>query len=275
VVETATGQQRQHIRLDKILQAWGWTGPPNGAFTLGGECLLIGDAAAGVCFIDPLTGELLHRRQVHRGNVSRMVFSPSGRFLATVAGDATILVWNAADFLRPARPKPLKLLDAELSSLWDDLASADAPKAALAMRQLTRAGEPALNLLRERLPPAKAVTVDAKRLKQWLDDLDDESFETRRRAEAEIEKLGEAARPALQKAADGQPSLHVRRTIDRLTAKLDSPQLARPARSVEVLEFIGTPAARDLLEKLAKGAPEARLTIEAQASLARLLNKGK
>jgi hypothetical protein len=39
------------------------------------------------------------------------------------------------------------------------------------------------------------------------------------------------------------------------------------------LEFIGTPAARDLLEKLAKGAPEARLTIEAQASLARLLSK--
>jgi hypothetical protein len=115
--------------------------------------------------------------------------------------------------------------------------------------------------------------VDAKRLKQWLNDLDDESFETRRRAEAEIEKLGEAARPALQKAADGQPSLHVRRTIDRLTAKLDSPQLARPARSVEVLEFIGTPAARDLLEKIAKGAPEARLTIEAQASLARLLSK--
>jgi hypothetical protein len=117
--------------------------------------------------------------------------------------------------------------------------------------------------------------VDAKRLKQWLDDLDDESFETRQRAEAEIEKLGEAARPALQKAADGQSSLHVRRTIDRLKAKIDPRQLMRPARSVEVLEFIGTPAARDLLEKLAKGAPEARLTTEAQASLARLLNKGK
>jgi WD40 repeat protein len=273
VVETATGQQRQQIRFDKILPSWGWLWPPNVAFTPGGECLLIGDGVGGVSFVDPLAGELLHRRQANGGIVSRMVFSSSGRYLATVGGDATVLVWNAADFLRPARPKPLKLLDAELSALWDDLASADGPKAAIAMRQLTRAGEPALNLLRERLPPATAVTLDAKRLKQWLDDLDDESFETRRQAEAEIEKLGEAARPALQKTAAGQPSEHVRRTIDLLIAKLDAPQLARPARSVEVLELIGTPAARDLLEKLAKGAPEARLTKEAQSSLARVPNK--
>jgi hypothetical protein len=37
-----------------------------------------------------------------------------------------------------------------------------------------------------------------------------------------------------------------------------------------VLEDIGTPAARNLLQTLASGAPAARLTREAQASLERL-----
>jgi hypothetical protein len=41
-------------------------------------------------------------------------------------------------------------------------------------------------------------------------------------------------------------------------------------RAVEVLEEIGTPAARKLLETLAKGAPAARITKEAKASLGRL-----
>jgi hypothetical protein len=40
-----------------------------------------------------------------------------------------------------------------------------------------------------------------------------------------------------------------------------------------VQEFIGTPAARKLLQTLASGAPAARLTREAQASLDRLARR--
>jgi hypothetical protein len=271
IVEMATGQVRQQIDIFKILPAWFW--PPPVFFTPGGEFLLMGEGGTGVAIIDPLTGELLHRRQDHRGHVGRIVFSPSGRLMASIGGDTTILVWNAADFLRPARPKQIHLSDDELMATWDALASADAAKAALAIRQLTRAGEQAVSLLSKRLPAAKSVALDVNNLKQWLADLDDESFETRKRAEAEIEKLGEAARPALEKKLAGEPSPELRRTIERLTAKLDparSPQLLQSSRAVEVLESIRTQAARDLLEKLAKGAAEARLTREAKASLDRL-----
>ncbi len=38
-------------------------------------------------------------------------------------------------------------------------------------------------------------------------------------------------------------------------------------RAVEVLERVGTPEARQILEDLARGAPEARLTREAKAAL--------
>lgn len=42
------------------------------------------------------------------------------------------------------------------------------------------------------------------------------------------------------------------------------------SNSVQVLERIGTPEARELLAELAKGQPEARLTQEAQAALQHL-----
>ena len=46
--------------------------------------------------------------------------------------------------------------------------------------------------------------------------------------------------------------------------------MLRGLRGVAVLEDIATPGARQRLESLAQGAPEARLTREAKASLQRL-----
>jgi hypothetical protein len=47
----------------------------------------------------------------------------------------------------------------------------------------------------------------------------------------------------------------------------------RVTRTVEVLEWIGTPEARQLLDMLAQGAPEAQPTQEAKASLQRLARR--
>jgi hypothetical protein len=49
-----------------------------------------------------------------------------------------------------------------------------------------------------------------------------------------------------------------------------SPETVRLVRAVEVLEHIGTAEARELLELLARGTPEARITREAKAALTRL-----
>ena len=48
----------------------------------------------------------------------------------------------------------------------------------------------------------------------------------------------------------------------------------RALRAVEALEHAGTAKARSLLQDLARGAPEARLTREARAALARLAKQG-
>jgi hypothetical protein len=47
-------------------------------------------------------------------------------------------------------------------------------------------------------------------------------------------------------------------------------QTLRSLRAIEVLEHLATPEARQVLQKLAEGAPNVRLTREAKAALARL-----
>ena len=64
------------------------------------------------------------------------------------------------------------------------------------------------------------------------------------------------------------------RRIEELLKKIEdgavSGERLREVRALEVLEGLGTPEARKLLEELAKGAADAALTQEAKASLERL-----
>jgi hypothetical protein len=107
-------------------------------------------------------------------------------------------------------------------------------------------------------------------------DLDTNQFAVRESAKQELEKLGEIAAPACRKALEQKPSVEARRRLEALLEKQSrewqnpSSERLRTLRAVEVLEHIGTPEARQVLETLAKGAPEARLTQEAAESLQRL-----
>jgi hypothetical protein len=81
--------------------------------------------------------------------------------------------------------------------------------------------------------------------------------------------------PALRKALDSKPSAEARRRMESVLEKPRNlpPGTLQAIRAVEVLENISTPGARRLLESLAEGAPEARLTQEAKASLGRLAKR--
>jgi hypothetical protein len=87
-----------------------------------------------------------------------------------------------------------------------------------------------------------------------------------------LEGLGDLAEPALHKALDGEPSLVLRRRIERLLDKLyvPTPRQLRDLRAVELLELVGRSDARQLLKTLADGVSGTRLTREAKSAIERL-----
>jgi hypothetical protein len=169
----------------------------------------------------------------------------------------------------------VKLGPEGVAKAWADLAGADAARAFRARGALASSPEEAVALLKGRLRPARAA--DAQRLRRLLADLESEQFAVREKAQADLEELGDLAEPALRQALADKPPLEVRRRVqavlDRLRGPVTHPEALRSLRAAAVLEDVGTPAARQLLAELAAGAPEARLTREAKASLARLARR--
>jgi len=154
-------------------------------------------------------------------------------------------------------------------ALWQDLASRDAILAASATWRLAQA-EGADAFLARQLRPIVAVT--AARRNAALLALNSDDYITRRRAERDLEAMGEAVADDLLRlsrgAGDLDWALRAGRLLDRIGPS--SRQAVRARRAVLALEDRGTQASRDLLRRLAAGMPEARLTREARAALARL-----
>ncbi|MBY0396517.1 MAG: hypothetical protein K2X91_08625, partial [Thermoleophilia bacterium] len=125
-------------------------------------------------------------------------------------------------------------------------------------------------LLADRLRPVPAA--DADRIAKLIADLGG-SFDARRKATAELERLGELTVEPLKAALAKNPPLDLKQRIDKLIEKTGSQKLQgdrlREVRAVEVLELAATPEAKRVLGTLAGGAADARLTREAKAALVR------
>jgi hypothetical protein len=160
----------------------------------------------------------------------------------------------------------------KLDGYWADLANSDAKVAFQAMGEMISQPKETTALLAAKLQPVPQV--DMTMVDQLVADLDSDNFTKRQKATKDLEKLDAQARPALEKVVANPPSAEARsrakNLLDRLDGPVSSPEDLRAIRAVEVLERIGSPEAKELLVRLAKGAPSARLTQEASASLARL-----
>jgi hypothetical protein len=223
---------------------------------------------------DTASGKEIGALKGHEGNATAVACD--GKTLATGSSDTTILLWDLAP-LKPAPRPALELSGKDVESLWAALAGEEAEKAGQGIQKLSGAPRQAVPLFRDKLRPAPAV--DPKKIAQWIADLDSEEFEARQRATQELEKLGDLAVPALTKLAADPPTLEARKRaeqiLERLTGHTLSTEQVRLMRALEVLEQVGTTEARQVLETLAKGAPGALPTREAQAALDRLDRKEK
>jgi WD40 repeat protein len=214
-----------------------------------------------------LTGQELCRLDGHREGIDALAFSPDGRQLASGSRDFTVLVWDIPAALGKDVVPP-----ADLEPCWKALASDDARAANRAVWQLAKLPARSVPMLSERM--RRVPRVDVGRINRLIADLDDDDFGVRTRATAALQSLGDVAEASLRKAYRAPPSEEVRRRVEELLTKLAAPvppagQL-RLLRALAVLEEVGTPEARRLLESLADGEPDARLTQEARTVLERL-----
>jgi WD40 repeat protein len=200
----------------------------------------------------------------NEGDTLTLAFAPNGRSLASGGSDTAVLVWDLTGGPAVGDHKP--------DALWEELAAGDAARAYRAIWQLAARPAEAALLVRARIKPADGPAAAAVDL--LVRDLDSERFAVREKATRELRRLGELAEPALRRALAARPSLEVRRRIERLLGELApggaSPGRLRELRCVEALEHAGGTEAREVLEALAGGAADARLTREARAALRRL-----
>jgi WD40 repeat protein len=203
----------------------------------------------------------------HAHRVSAVAFSPDGRLLVTTSPEQAGLVWD----LHAAGP-----FRGDLAAAWDALAERSAEKAFPALVWLVGRGDEAARFLADRVRPATAPT--AEQVAAWVEQLDAPAFPDREEAERRLRQA--AANHAdrfgaqLESAAKAAPSPEVRLRLGRVLPALNTfeppAEDVRAARAVEVLERIGTPAARAGLGKLAAGPKDAWLTREAAAAADRL-----
>ena len=229
-----------------------------------------------VVLVERVTGKEVLRRKGHGAGMYALAFASDGRLLASGSDDLTALVWDATGLVRGGRPPAPRTSPENLEAAWADLAGADAWWAHRAVWRLAFAPEQAVPFLAKRVRPASPV--EPPRLAKLIGDLDSKSFAVRERATRELETLGGRAVPALREALGAKPMPEARARLERVLKHINGPPEAeelRALRAVAALGRAGGPEARKLLDELAGGVPEARLTQEARAARKWLAARGE
>jgi WD40 repeat protein len=260
------------VRTGAVIRRLRHTSPSGSVTTLAfapdGRRLATGGEDGVVSVWDAATGDVTVSLRGHDAAVSGLAFSRDGSRLVSTSADGTALLW---DMTLPPRPR---VVEAPLSSA-DALRLLGDPDAAAAQRGMNYFYQhpvEAVKLLGEKVTAGAGMS--AERVEKLLADLDSDAFPTREAAAKELEAAGPSAAAALRRAAEKSVSAEVRKTAAEILAKVEGvptrPNDLRAIRAVEVLESIGTHAAKQVLARWAAGPAGTWLTAEAAAALERL-----
>jgi hypothetical protein len=272
--ETATGKERLKVRIP------GEAAPANPRFrhsynpntaasalavSRDGGLLAVGTGESAVRLYELPGGRELPPLVGHLGAVRAVVFTADGKRLVSFDGEGLKLTWSTGRIRQAAAIGLPALSDAEMEDLWDTLAEADAFHAYRAAVCLSADSARTLMLLRRHLKPVPAG--DPQRIAGLIADLNNPNAGARRKAMGELRKQGEAAYGALAQLNDHRPAVQM--LLARLESQVNTPERQRAIKAVHILERIGSPEAKGLVEKLAGGAAGVPLTVEAKAALDR------
>jgi WD40 repeat protein len=232
------------------------------AFSPDGQWLAVGGGDGYLRIWEVSTRRELHRLHGHEGATQALGFSGDGRRLVSF-GDGEGLLWD----LRPRKEK------VKASDPFADLLSKDGPTVYRAVWTLTNDPE-APAMLRAKFSP-KHLDARPERITLLIADLGAEQFKTRDAAMRALAELEEIARPALVGALQKNPSLELKRRIEKLLAELETP--TEPAlqisRAVKAMELNQSEPAHKLLQDWSEGTPGLRLTEESRAARVRCAAK--
>ena len=202
-----------------------------------------------------------------------MTFTPDGTSLVAGLGDGAILIW-VVEKMEPKLLLIRSLGKENLESCWSGPMGQNAGKAHQAVGPFVAGAIESVPFLRSRLKPVPVA--DPGKIMEWIDNLNSEKFIVRQAATKELEKVDVQAIRLIQTAIQGSTSLEARRRLEQILnaiSDVPGPETVRTIRAIMALERIGFPDAQTVLRTLAGGAPGARETEEAKASLERLAQR--
>lgn len=221
------------------------------------------------------TGKERVRYEGLPGDGMSLAFTLDGKTLACGTSSTSIVVLDVTGRRADGVLHAVNLTAPALDGLWVDLASADASRAFRAIWTLVAGAERSVPFLQGHLHAVPRVdSAMHKHVVQLIQDLDSDTFDTREKADKELESLGRTAEAELKKALAGQPSPELREHVERLLARLEGSSQAKDQtqslRAVECLEHIKNGAALRVLKALAEGEPAAPVTQAAREAVQRL-----
>jgi hypothetical protein len=244
------------------------------AFSPDGHMLASTGDAGVVELWEVATGQRRKAWVAHPGKCMSLQFAPDGRSLATGGYDTTAIIWDPTGLRTHDAAKTIPKLSAkELDKSWAELAGQDAAAAYAAMCTLVAAPQDSVAFLRARLHPSPEISKE--RLQTLFTNLANSEFSVRQAAFNELKELGETITDHLRRATAENPELEVKRRVELLleAARVPRADMLRRIRAIEVLEYIGSDDARQLLATISRGFPYARETKDAKAALERLAKR--
>lgn len=216
--------------------------------------MILGSSAGQLILCEMDRGEPL-KLEAHRDLIQTLACSPDGERLASGCADTSILLWNLHELRRRApqrAPLAVEPTTDDLEHAWNMLGTTDEKAVGEALWLLSQRAQATVPFLRTKLQPVRApLPADIAR---WVAEVGDRRFATREKATLGLAAAGEHARTEIVQALTGQQlNPEARRRLEQFLRRLEeglTPVKLQPLRVIEVLERLGTPEARSVLESL-------------------------